>query len=307
MTSAQLLGRISVSPPSYVAEMDRPPLAQLFEYADRRLGVFTTADARRLGVTKRMLEYRSEQRVIERVHRGVYRVVGAHENWRQQLHAATLHVRRGGTAVGLSAAALHRFDGFPEGPIDVVGVRFDAVDLCHVGVIRATTPVRTIIDLAALVDERSLVRALDSAERDGKVKRPVLVKRLAELGRRRGTAALRRVLERREAVGHTPRTVLERALLDAFAGAALPTPICQYRVVRADGVLAYLDFALPDVMLAIEVDGNASHATPAQRAADNDRTNALPGWRVLRFTCEMRTPETVASTVARNLTLESYI
>jgi very-short-patch-repair endonuclease len=74
-------------------------------------------------------------------------------------------------------------------------------------------------------------------------------------------------------------------------------------VQRADGTPAFLDFAYPERALAIETDGNGSHATPAQRSADNVRSNQLPGWRFLRFTYEDVTerPDAVAAVVARNL------
>jgi hypothetical protein len=153
-------------------------------------------------------------------------------------------------------------------------------------VIPATTPLRTLIDLGAVVDESMLVRALDGAERDGRVHRHVLARRIAELGNRPDTAALRRVLSRREAVGRTPESVLERAFLDLVVAAGLPVPECQYPVVRTDGKPAYLDFAYPDRHLAIEVDGNFAPATPTQRAADNERANQLPAWRFVRFTYE---------------------
>jgi hypothetical protein len=137
-----------------------------------------------------------------------------------------------------------------------------------------------------VVDEAMLVRALDGAERDGKVHRHVLAWRLDELGRRPGTATLRRVLSQRETVGRTPQSVLERAFLDLVATSGLPEPVGQYPVVRADGRPAFLDFAYPDRRLAIEVDGNCAHATPAQRAADHERANQLPEWRFVRFTYE---------------------
>jgi hypothetical protein len=226
----------------------------------------------------------------------VYRIVGVHEDWHQRLVAWL--ARCGGCAVAShrSAAALHRLDGFPEGPIDVLvpvasktrvtGVRrtlsLDAADRCLVGGIPATSPVRTLIDLGAVADEKALVRALDAAERDRKVQRHILQRRLGEVGNLRGASAL----------------------VDVIAVHGLPAPICQYAVTRCDGRTAYLDFAYPDRSLAIEVDGNGTHATPAERRADNERSNQLPGWRFLRFTYEDVTERgvAVAGTVALHLT-----
>src|SRR5690242_16696689 len=256
--------------------MSRPPLAQLFAYADRRLGVFDLNDARRYKLAERTLHRRAEERVVERLHRGVYRVVGAHNDWMQRVMAAILRCGPNALASGLTAAALHRFDGFEPGPIAVTvppsaklvvrGVRVrravvEPLDRCHVGVIPATSPVRTLIDLGAVVDEATLVRALDTAERDGKVQRQVLARRLDEMRGHPGTATLRRLLARREQIRHTPQSVLERAFLELVARHGLPAPMCQYPVVRADGKPAVLDFAYPERRLAIEVDGNVAHAT----------------------------------------------
>ena len=69
--------------------------------------------------------------------------------------------------------------------------------------------------------------------------------------------------------------------------------------------MAYLDFAYRDLGLGIEVDGNIAHATPTQRAADNERANGvmLRDIRLIRFTYEqvMHEPEMVAATVRSHL------
>ena len=77
-------------------------------------------------------------------------------------------------------------------------------------------------------------------------------------------------------------------LLRTLRAHGLPEPIAQLHVVRPDGSDAYLDFAYPDLRIAIEVDGHSSHATRWQRASDARRSNqlALGGWTVLRFTYE---------------------
>jgi hypothetical protein len=300
--------------------MSRPPLAQLFAYADRRFGVLTIDDARRYGVTERVLLYRSAQRVIERLDRGVYRVVGAHDEWHQRLVVALAKCGPTAVASHRSAAALHRLDGFGTGPLDLIvaptvqrrsasaTVRrmvLASSERCKVGIVPATTPARTIVDLGSIVDEGTLIRALDSAERDGRVRRQVLVECLERSQRRRGTAVLRRVLGRREAIGQTPQSVLERDMLDLLVAHGLPEPICQHAVRRADGREARLDLAYPASHLAIEVDGNEAHATPARRRADNVRSNHLPGWRLLRFTYEEVHDEPAAVAAAVRLNLRS--
>ena len=63
----------------------------------------------------------------------------------------------------------------------------------------------------------------------------------------------------------------------------------QFQVARQGrqaGRCYYLDFALPDHMVAIECDGAAYHTSPRQKAADARRQRELEalGWTFVRFT-----------------------
>ena len=57
-----------------------------------------------------------------------------------------------------------------------------------------------------------------------------------------------------------------------------------YPLVVKGRLVAMLDIAFPDHRVAIEVDGFAHHATPAQLRADHARQNRIvaAGWTVLR-------------------------
>ncbi len=63
-----------------------------------------------------------------------------------------------------------------------------------------------------------------------------------------------------------------------------------------------MDFAYPELLLAIEVDGWESHGAPAAMGKDFVRQNGLVpyGWRVLRFTWRqvVRQPHKVAAAIA---------
>ena len=76
-------------------------------------------------------------------------------------------------------------------------------------------------------------------------------------------------------------------MLRLLQQARLAIPIVGHPV-RLSNAKYVLDFAYLDERLAIEVDGHGTHATRAQRAADNVRMNALEsaGWTVRRFTFE---------------------
>lgn len=67
------------------------------------------------------------------------------------------------------------------------------------------------------------------------------------------------------------------------ASQLLPGLVRQYHVT---GTRYHLDFALPECLLAIEIDGHQWHSTRQQRQHDSQRDRILTGlgWRVLRFT-----------------------
>jgi hypothetical protein len=107
--------------------------------------------------------------------------------------------------------------------------------------------------------------------------------------------------------GNAPESVAEAAVLRALAEAGLPPPVCQHPVVREDGTPAVLDFAWPDQMVALEVDGYRWHGSPAAHARDSARANAVAalGWTVLRSTpAEVsREPAALLQALRRHLRL----
>jgi very-short-patch-repair endonuclease len=82
----------------------------------------------------------------------------------------------------------------------------------------------------------------------------------------------------------------------------LPAAVFHYVVSSPAGLfLAEVDFAYPEIRLAIEVDGFGAHGTPRAMAKDFVRQNGLVpyGWHVLRFTWRQvtRQPELVAAAI----------
>jgi very-short-patch-repair endonuclease len=73
--------------------------------------------------------------------------------------------------------------------------------------------------------------------------------------------------------------------------------VFQHRVGRYE-----IDFAYPELLLAIEVDGYGPHSSRRAFQADRDRQNVLVGlgWTVLRFTWAdvVKRPDHVARLVA---------
>lgn len=154
------------------------------------------------------------------------------------------------------------------------------------GRIITTTPVRTVIDLAPNLDIEALRDVVDE----------VLVKKMCDLSRMRrrlerlgngraGAASLRKLIDEYQGGDLLPRSVLERRYMDAAAATQLPVAALQFPVTA--GAKRYLiDFAYPEHMLAVELDGWRFHGGRAAWEADIERSNALvaAGWRVLRGT-----------------------
>lgn len=248
---------------------------------------------------------------------GVYRVSGAPASWHQKAVAACLWAGPGAFVSHRSAAALLRL--LPQRREDVVEISIDrylpppsgiivhrarttASDRTKFLGISVTTPARTLLDLASAAGREEVETALDEALRRGLTSLQRL-RRLIERPdnrRRRGVAILRRLVEDRTA-GRAPESVLERRLAELLVRAGLPKPVRQFEVSGRDGVIARIDLAYPDCLLAIEADGYAHHAGRLVFQKDRVRANELTrrGWRILRFTWEDvdRRPEAVVAQV----------
>jgi len=85
----------------------------------------------------------------------------------------------------------------------------------------------------------------------------------------------------------------------------LPRARFQYEVYEDDVFIARPDFAYPELLIAIEVDGWDIHGTPEAMRLDFERQNDLEelGWTVLRFTWYdvTRRPKYVAARIAKVL------
>lgn len=118
---------------------------------------------------------------------------------------------------------------------------------------------------------------------------------------------MRRVREER-ALGEAPSdSRLESRMAALLRRAGLPPAVFHYVVVTPAGLfLAEVDFAYPELELAIEVDGFGVHGTPRAMAKDFVRQNGLVpyGWHVLRFTWRqvVQQSEMVARSIAEALT-----
>jgi very-short-patch-repair endonuclease len=141
-----------------------------------------------------------------------------------------------------------------------------------------TAPARTLLDLATVISERDLARAVEEAQ----VLRLVTPRQLANVvGRGRpGSAALRAVLN----LQHEPsltRSEAEVAFLHLVRDAGLPAPETNVEVLGHE-----VDFLWRGRKLIVEVDGFAYHSSRQAFERDRRRDARLQaaGFRVMRFT-----------------------
>ena len=193
-----------------------------------------------------------------------------------------------------SAAALFRIGDERASGIEVTRLSADPIRLKGVKVHRrpglkpgwfvlhegipVTSPVQTLIDLAARHEQGTVERFVNEADRLRLVRTDDLRKALAEHPGERGVGRLRAILDRR--TFRYTRSELERAFLPLVRQAGLPLPRTSVYVNGHE-----VDFHFPILDLVIETDGLTYHRTPVQQAKDleRDQDHSAAGTRSLRF------------------------
>lgn len=285
----------------------------LLDLASRQHGLVERHQLFGLGYSEKAIRHRVARGRLVRAQPGVYRLGGAPETREQRLLAACL-------AAGADAAVSHRaaahewgLAAFPD-TVEIVTPRPRWPRLRGVHVHRSmdlkpdhiawrhrmpvTKPVRTLVDLGAVAPwavadglEKGLsVRLFGVASADAA---------LDEFGRqgRTGIGIFRRAVDDRALGREVPDSVLEARMARLLRAQGLPAPRFQFWVTKELRV----DFAYPELLVAIEVDGFAIHGTASAMTADFVRQNRLVelGWTVIRFTWQqvVRQPESVARTI----------
>ena len=252
-----------------------------------------------------MIARRIENGLLVPVVGEVLLLAGVPFAFRQQAMATSLRLGDRGALSHSTAAVIHGFEDF-ENPViieasvttdircaepwlDVHRVRvLDDCDLELAAGLRVTTPARTLFDLAGRVDEIALEHSLDFVLRRRLATLPRLHWTVDRLGRRgrAGSALLRSLLEARDPSEPVPESKLERLLLRVISEAGLKRPQLQYEVRQGGRFVARVDFAYPDVKLAIEADGRDWHYGHSRWEQDLRRRSRLSaaGWRVIHIT-----------------------
>jgi hypothetical protein len=263
-----------------------------------RHGAFTRRMAATVGVSAKAVRARIEAGALAEPAPGVLVLTAVPATWHRRLAVATL-ATRGSVASHRSAARLHRLDGCETDVVEV-SVRRDrtrapagtvhrvaALDACDVIVvdgIPSTTVARTLADLGSVARRDVVLKALDSARRDGISTEwcRQTAERLHRPGQA-GTGVLLGLLD--EAAGdRVPESWLERLVEALVAVPGVPPVVRQYAVRDPNGrFVARVDLAIPSLRLAIEAHSRRFHFGDRAGAADEDRDLRLTacGWQTI--------------------------
>ena len=144
--------------------------------------------------------------------------------------------------------------------------------------IPVTNPIRTLIDIAAVLDQRRLEAAVNEADKLSLTDPEELRTAISECPRIAGVGALRKLLDRRTFV--LTDSELERRFVPIARKAGLGRPMTRH-ILNGYRV----DFYWPQLGLVVETDGLRYHRTAAQQTRDRERDQAhtAAGLTSLRF------------------------
>jgi hypothetical protein len=255
--------------------------------------------------------------------RGVYRLAGAPDTWRQRLWTALLVAGPGAVVAREAAAALWGLSGFPQGPIAVVaahGIKDHRLPFGHfhesrclppshvtlIDGIPVTTLERTLFDLAGAINEKRADRAIENVL----ARRRTTVERLwnvwADLvaPHRPGMRVMRKLLLKR-GPGYVAReSELEIRFSELLDTNGIQQPDWQVDL-GDDAFIGRVDGLFRGARLVVELDGRVGHVGPLDEARDLARDKRLRalGYRVRRFRWEdvVLRPAWVLSELRREL------
>jgi hypothetical protein len=239
-------------------------------------------------------ELRSQFRAV---HQDVYVAKDALPTAVSRAKASWLRSRRRGVLAGFSAAALHGARWInPTVPAYIIDSNrrpargivtwADAIDhdeICLIGEMRVTTPVRTAVDLACKLPEDTAVAAIDALARAARLKAADIAQAAERHAGRKGIRQALTSIALVDPGAESPRETWLRLLV---VRTDYPAPQTQYPIYNEYGALiGEADMAWPDRKIALEYEGR-HHTDPDQLRKDIARTDEMidAGWIVIRVT-----------------------
>ena len=259
--------------------------------AERQHGIITRCQLLDLGLSSSAIHRRVAAGRLHVLHPGVYAVGDRALPTLGRLAAAVYACGDDTVAGRRSAAALHGLrahNGTPEviarpgtrkhEGIAITRTRLQPDETAVVQGIPVTTVARTLLDLGdeQLLRQAEFLRVFDLAE----------VSRLLErYPKRRGTARLRRAIQRVADSELRTRSEMEDRFHALVLGANLPAPEANGTVALGEMTIE-ADAVWRDEKLIVELDGRQAHLTGTAFETDRerDRAAAVAGWVVIRIT-----------------------
>jgi very-short-patch-repair endonuclease len=264
------------------------------QLAARQHGLVTYEQLLRTGLGRGAIAWRVREGWLHRIHRGVYAVGHAVLTPEGRWLAAVLACGDGAVLSHRSAAALWGLRPSSARTVEVTVQRGGGRRRAGIAVHRpaapvesaverripVTSPARTLLDLAGVVDFASLRRAVERAEELRLFDLRAIEEVLAAHPGRRGRRALMAAVEHARDVTLT-RSELERLFLELCEAHGLPRPLVNVQVEGLE-----VDFHWPHARLVVEADSRRHHGTAAAFERDRRRDERLvaAGWTVLRVT-----------------------
>ena len=259
----------------------------------RQHGVISRAQLLALGLSRHGIAHRVETGRLHPVFPGVYAVGRPEVSQRGCWMAAVLFCGEGAVLSHESAAALYCIRGRAQRAEIEVSVpagrnprtegirihrRTTRLETGWYDGIPVTSPLATLIDLAARLPKDDLEAAINEADKRDLIHVDALREALHDVEPRPGLRQLRQIIDRRTFVYTDSK--LERVFLPLALRAGLPQPETQ-RYVNSYRV----DFLWRLLKLLVETDGLRYHRTPLQQNRDLVRSqlHKADGWEVLRF------------------------
>jgi len=282
---------------------------QVARLAERQHGVVSRAQLVEMGLARGAIDGRLARGRLHPMH-GVYLVGHRALPPLAREAAALLAVGAAGALSHHAAAALHQFGPTPHPPLDVAvpvshrgrrrdlrlrRLSLDAEEVTRRHGLRATTPARTLLDLAAVTTPGRLERLMAEAFAQRHTSREALLRAMDGHPGARGTRVLRNLLQAGPA---DTRSHPERRLVQILRASRLPAPEVNVRLGPWTP-----DFLWRAHGLAVEVDGYAAHSSPWAHERDHRKRLALraQGLDVLAFTARQvdDEPYVVLAEIAR--------
>ena len=270
------------------------------EVARGQHGVISLAEITAAGLAARVAQSWAASGRLHRIHHGVYSIVPPELlSRRGHYMAAVLACGDNAVLSHRSAAELHGLRATARSRIEVTvpgrvrrnraalqvhrSTTLTPEDITIVDGIPVTTVARTIADLADVLPDRAVERALEQAASmetlDGRALND-------QISRHPRGACLRRLTNRGPIAAPT-ESDLEELFLSVCRRAGLPEPERQHYVDPGDGApMIRADFAWPGQRLIVETDGARTHGSRRSFERDRRRDQRLiaAGWRVIRVT-----------------------